>query len=138
MANSQVTRTERLDRTLQAAVVQSWEELMPGSPSGQIHVEYQTGSNGALEFLRIWSSSVRGHWDLICEMWLQALWSNAVGLRFANNYRSAALTTALGVATQDAGPGSTLPDHQGFIQVQRPTAELRTDTPIFQTATAAV
>src|SRR5579885_468614 len=107
MTDSQVTRTERLERALEAAVLQCWKELMPvrSSGSGLIHVEYQTSSNGALQFLRVWSSTVRGYWNLVCEMWMQALWSNLVGVSFANDYRCVAFAPALRLATQDMGPG---------------------------------
>jgi hypothetical protein len=83
MTNAQMTKMTRFDHALQAAVLQSWGDLMPDPSSGQIDIEYETGSDGALEFLKIWSSTVRGCWNLVCEMWLQAFWSNFVGLTFA-------------------------------------------------------
>src|SRR5512140_289278 len=84
MTDMKVTNMKRLDRALESAVLQHWSELLPDAPSGQVHIEYETDDKGGLEFLKIWASTVRGYWNLVCEMWLQALWSNPVGLRFAN------------------------------------------------------
>ncbi len=137
MTDSQMTKTERFDLALEAAVVQSWAELAPGPSPSQVRVEYETGSDGSLVFMRVWLSSVRGCWKLVCEMWLQALWSNLIGLTFANHYRSVSLARALRLATQDLTPGSILPDRHGFILVQCPTAEHQADKPIPVAAIAA-
>jgi hypothetical protein len=90
---------------------------MPHCVPSQVHIEYQTGSDGALELVRIWASTVRGHWKLVCEMWLQALWSNAIGLRFANRYHSTTLADALSQATRVAGANTFLPNRRNRIQI---------------------
>lgn len=115
MTDLHVTQTKRLDGALESAVLQNWKELLPNAPSGQIHIEYETDDKGHLEFLKIWASTVRGYWNLVCEMWLQPLWSNDVGLRFANDFHSASLAAALGKATQDAGLTPNLRNHHGLI-----------------------
>ena len=117
MTDLQMTHTKRLDYALESAVVHNRKELLPDAPSGQIHVEYETDDKGGLEFLKIWASTVRGYWNLVCEMWLQPLWSNRVGLRFANDFHSASLAAALGKATQDAGLTPNLRNHQGLILI---------------------
>ncbi len=122
---SQPMQTARLDRTLEYAVVQSWDELMPDSTSGLVHIEYQTGSDGALDFFKVWASTIRGHWNLICEFWIRSLWSHATGLSFGKDYHSAdfARTLELVMGREDAF--SKLPDQQGLIQIYPPTQEER-------------
>ena len=138
MTQSQIIRTESLNRALESAVAQSWSELMPLSAPSQVHIEYQTGGNGALELLRIWTSTTRGYWDLICEMWFQALWSHNVGLRFANGFHSPVLADALSQATRDAGANSFLPSQRNLIQINPSSQEHNIDTVGLEiTATAA-
>jgi hypothetical protein len=50
--------------------------------TGLIHIEYQSGTDGALEFLKIWESTVWGVWNLMCELWTHPRWSHATGIRF--------------------------------------------------------
>lgn len=64
---SQPLQTTRLDRTLKYALVQSRDELMPQSNSGLIHIEYQTGSDGPLNFFKIWAST-RGCPSIVVEL----------------------------------------------------------------------
>ncbi len=123
MTDLQVTDTKRLDRRLEAAVSQTWLDLLPGAPSGQFQIEYETDDKGGLEFLKVWASTIKGHWNLVCEMWLQALWSNSVGLRFANDFHSEALAASLESATREAGSTSSLCNHHGFIQVGPPVRD---------------
>jgi hypothetical protein len=114
MTDLQVAQTKRFDDALESAVLQNWNELLPHAPSAQIHIEYETDDKGDLEFLKIWASTVRGYWNLVCEMWLQALWSNAVGLRFANDFHSAELAVEVEKATREAGADKSR-NHHGLI-----------------------
>jgi hypothetical protein len=121
----QLTQTIRLDRALENTVIQSWDELMPDSTSGLIHLEYQAGNDGSLEFLRIWASTVRGSWKLICEYWIRPLWSHAVGLRFESDYYSEDLARNLEFVIGRETALSKLPDQIGLIQIYPPTEEKR-------------
>jgi hypothetical protein len=47
-------QTISLDRALEYTVIQGWDELMPDRTSGLIHIEYQTGSDGSTDFLKVW------------------------------------------------------------------------------------
>jgi hypothetical protein len=76
--NSPVITKARLDRALEYAMIQNWDELMPDPASGLIHVEYQTASDGSLDLLKLWSSKLRGHRDLPCEYWMRSLWSHGI------------------------------------------------------------
>jgi hypothetical protein len=49
---SQTMPRVRLERIVKSAVVLSWDELMTDPASGLIHVEYQAGDDGSLDFLR--------------------------------------------------------------------------------------
>lgn len=53
ITDAQPMQTDRLDHALEYAVVQSWDELMPNSTSGLIHIEYQIGDDGSLDFVLI-------------------------------------------------------------------------------------
>ncbi|HWR14786.1 MAG TPA: hypothetical protein VN577_08145 [Terriglobales bacterium] len=117
--------TAQLDCALQSAVAQNWDELMPDSKSGLIHIEYQTGHDGSLDFMLIWASTVRGYWNLVCEFWLRPLWFHTIGLRFSNNYYSAAFARTLQYLMGEEGAFAKLPDKHGLIQVYPPKEERR-------------
>jgi len=115
----------RLDHTLEYAVVHSWDELMPNATSGLIHIEYHTSQEGMLEFVKIWASTIRGYWKLVCELWMQPLWSHTIGLRFSNGYHSQDLAHTLEFVIGHEDAFSKLPDQDGLIQVYPPTQEER-------------
>ena len=119
--------TARLDRALEYAVIQSWDELMPDPSSGLIHVEYQTASDRSLDFLKVWSSTLRGYWNLVCEYWMRPLWSHGTGLRFEDDCHSETLARTLELLMGNADSFRNLPDQQGLIQVYPPTPEERNE-----------
>ena len=80
--NQETANVARLERTLQSTVIAYWSVLMPEGATGLIHIEYQSGTDGALEFLKIWESTVWGVWNLMCELWTHPRWSHATGIRF--------------------------------------------------------
>jgi hypothetical protein len=125
ITGTQPMQTERLDHALASTVIQSWDELMPKSTSGLIQIEYQTGDDGSIEFLMIWASTIRGHWKLVCELWMRPLWSHATGLRFSNDYHSAAFAHTLELVMGNENAFSKLADQHGLIQVYPPTQEER-------------
>ncbi len=122
LTDSQTTQTVQLDRMLESAVVLSWDELMPNSTAGLIHIEYQSGADGSLEFLKIWASTIWGQWKLICEFWMRPLWSHATGVRFGGDYHSIdfARTLELVVGNENV---PILPNLRGLIQVYPPKDE---------------
>jgi hypothetical protein len=121
ITNSQPEQPLRLERALKNAVIQNWDDLMPDSNSGLIHIEYQTGCDGSLDFLLIWASTIRGYWNLVCELWMRPLWSHATGLRFGNDYHSVDFTSRLELVMAHEDGFSKLPDRHGLIQVYPPT-----------------
>lgn len=60
----------QLDAMLADALVLYWSDLMPELTSGLIHVEYRVELHGSVEFMKVWASTTRGHWDLVCEYFL--------------------------------------------------------------------
>ena len=125
ISDSQAMQMARLDHTLEYAVVHSWDELMPSAVSGLIHIKYHTDEDRSLAFLKIWASTVKGYWKLVCELWMQPLWSHAIGLRFGDHYHSPDLAHTLEFVMRHEDAFLKLPDQDGLIQVYPPTAEER-------------
>ncbi|HWR15459.1 MAG TPA: hypothetical protein VN577_11570 [Terriglobales bacterium] len=125
IAKSQLLPTVQLQCALGYAVIQSWDEFMPDSVSGLIHIEYQAGSDGSLDFLLIWASTLWGYWNLVCEYWPRPLWSHAIGLRYSNNYHSVRFAHALEFVMAHEEAFSKLPNRHGPIQIYPPTQEQR-------------
>jgi hypothetical protein len=121
----QPVKVIRLDRTLECAVVLSWDELMPDSTSGLIHIEYRTGPDSSLDYLKVWSSTITGHWNLVCEYWIRPLWSHAIGLSFGKGYNSADFAHILELVVRHESAFSKLPDRDGLIQIYSPTSDER-------------
>ena len=68
---------------------------MPERTSGLIHIEYHVERLRSVEFIKVWSSTTRGLWDLVCEHWMRSGASNQNGLRFASEYKSERLARML-------------------------------------------
>jgi hypothetical protein len=116
---------QNLEQVLQSAIVVSWRDLMHGSQTGLIHIEYGFASGGTLDYLKLWSSVSRGHWLLACEYWMSASTFHRTGVHFDNGYHSQGLSHILESVMQHQGT-FTLPTdlgRQGLLQVPTPTAE---------------
>jgi len=113
----------QLDGMLADTLVLNWRDLMPELTSGLIHVEYHVGPRGSVEFMKVWASTTRGHWDLICEYFRRPSVSSKGGLRFANGYKSEGLERALDsiMQTQRIFLVGTPPGTDRMIQVYPPT-----------------
>ena len=119
-------RRLQIEDILESAVVLSWKELLDSSHKGVVHVEYGTAPEPSLQYLKIWLSTTRGKWDLICEYWMSRGSSSlpAAGLTFSNGYHSAHLAHMLedvmrrhgGIAGSLSGETSV-----GLIMVGPPT-----------------
>lgn len=118
-------KTIRLDRVLECAVVVSWDELMPDPASGLIHIEYETGPDDSLDYLKVWSSVIKGYWNLVCEYWIRPLWSHVTGLRLSRNCHSVDFAQILERVMRHENAFSKLPDRKGLIQIYPPTQEER-------------
>ncbi len=111
------------DEVLADTVVLSWNDLMAEPSSGLIHIEYHVESLGSVEFLKVWASTIRGEWNLICEYWMRAGGSHESGLRFFGGYKSTELEQALQSILQhrELFLVGTAPGDDHMIQVFPPT-----------------
>jgi len=93
----------QLEHVLESAVILSWNEL--GSDSTMVHVEYATAPEPCLQYLKIWRSTKRAKWDLICEYWISAGAAGAphIGLTFGSGHHSPRLTKILHSVLQHQG-----------------------------------
>lgn len=117
--------TSRLDRILEGAVQAAWDDLMPAAKAGSIQVEYRIEADGSLQYLKIWASTKRGCWNLVCEQWITAAWSHVPGLQFSKGYYSESLGHFLEIVARHqkvfisvSGTG-----RNGLLQIFRPTED---------------
>ena len=91
------TTNLRIEQILESAVILGWNELLSGSDSATVHVEYATAPEPCLQYLKIWQSGKRGKWDLVCEYWISAgsAGNPKIGLTFGASYHSPRLTEIL-------------------------------------------
>jgi hypothetical protein len=111
------------DEALADSVVLSWNDLMPEPSSGLIHIEYHVEPLGSVEFVKVWASTIRGEWNLICEHWSRAGGSHESGLRLLGGYKSAGLERMLQSVLQhrEIFLVGTAPGSDRMIQVFPPT-----------------
>jgi hypothetical protein len=116
-----------LEGILESAVVISWDDLMPGSPTGLIHIEYGFAADGTLDNLKVWSSLTRGHWLLACQYWMSANTFHGAGVGFENGYKSEGLAHILESVMQHQTSFVLPPNRgrQGLLQIPTPTKEER-------------
>jgi hypothetical protein len=112
------------DYALHCAVTANWKDLTLGSPITAMQVEYRTGSARSLEYLKLWCSTLRGHWQLICEYWMKPTGTHQQGVTFAHTYSSTGLVRMLDVIMghQEAFPQLSPDLLDGLVQVAAPTA----------------
>jgi hypothetical protein len=127
---SQEAQTVLLNRLLSSAVILSWDELMPDPTSGLMHIEYQSGDDGSLDFVKIWSSTVWGEWNLVCELWMRTRWSHVTGVRFGSDYHSVNFARTLELVAGYERPLSLLPSLRSLIQVFPPSEVQRRDAEV--------
>jgi hypothetical protein len=119
--------TLQLDRTLESIVQVHWNELMPAEDVGQVQVEYHADSDGRLQYMKIWASTARGQWHLVCEQWMIAAWSHVPGLQFSPPYYSEALGRALELVARHQNAFAPLARARGngLLQISPPTEDER-------------
>jgi hypothetical protein len=85
----------RVDTMFADAVVLNWNDLMPEANSGFIHIEYHVEPLGSVEYMKVWASTTRGYWNLVCEHWMRWDTLHQGGLLFNNGYKSDQLAQML-------------------------------------------
>ena len=96
---------------------------MPERTSGLIHIEYHVEPLGAVEFVKVWASTIRGYWKLICEDWRRWDPSQSSGPHFRNGYKSDGLNKMLDTIMQhqEVFLVGAAPGKDRMIQVGPPT-----------------
>lgn len=120
-----LSENQSLERILESAIVVSWADLMPGAQTGLIHIEYGFAAGGTLDYLKVWSSTIRGQWLLACEYWMSASTFHSAGVHFHNGYQSEGLAHILESMMQHQTAFSLPADlgRQGLLQIPTPTQE---------------
>lgn len=112
-----------IDRILECAVALNWSGLTQADETTAMQVEYRTGTSHSLEYLKLWSSTTRGVWNLVCEYWMQSSPGHESGATFSGRECSGDFTWMLDAIMQHQGaftPGSS--DFvEGLVQINRPT-----------------
>lgn len=113
---------QSLDQLLTSAVVLSWDAVTQSSPSGRVRVEYHIGTDGALEYLKLWCQA-REYWSLICEYSTHASWSD--GPRFCNGFHSRLLSRLLQsiMTNQQQCSHTCKPNSNGTLEIGPPAVE---------------
>ncbi len=113
----------QMDRILTSAVVLSWKDLLHVSQRGLMHIEYVPGKS--LQYLKLWDLTGKGEWSLVCEYSMPSgkVSSPRDGIRFSNDYHSAALAEMLEtiMQRQDSFAACLVSPGAGLIQVTPPT-----------------
>jgi hypothetical protein len=113
------------DLALKNAVVLSWNELMPTTTSGMINVEYHNSPEHLMEYLKVWASSDRGYWTMICEYWKCSLWSHIPGISFGKGYSPGDFSRRLEDLMQHENDFDKAAQLDSLIQISPPTANER-------------
>jgi hypothetical protein len=114
-----------LDRILECAVMLSWADLIRVNQSGLIHLDYGFGPGDSISYLKLWSSTIRGQWNLACEYWMSPSKFHAGGIHFENGYNSVNLARTLELIMQHQIAFVASPNlgRNGLLQIQEPTQE---------------
>jgi hypothetical protein len=112
----------QLDRILESAVVLNWKDLVPAPTGGLLQIEYHIGGSGSVDSLKMWGSTTRGYWSLICDYSINPGWSN--GPRFTNGFHSRDLGRLLEsiIMNQEMFRHGSGPNSNVVVQVEPPTA----------------
>lgn len=112
-----------IDRILECAVSLNWKDLTQPDEAISLQVEYRTGPQHSLEYLKLWSSTERGYWHLVAEYWMHSSTAHAMGATFSGGNYPADLALMLDAIMQhqeDFLP--PLPDFlDGLVQIKRPS-----------------
>ena len=132
--NKTTLENTSIDRILECAVALNWNALAHTNGAIALQVEYRIGSGQFLDYLKLWSSTTRGVWHLVCEYWMQSSSTHESGTTFtAGGSNAGDFTWMLDAIMQHQAAfihgSSDFMD--GLVQINRPTdsdlASARTD-----------
>ena len=111
-----------IERILECAVALNWKDLTHAGEVTSIQVEYRPGPSQSLEHLKLWSSTKRGFWNLVCEYRVGAEMNRQKGTTFAGGNSSADLPWMLDAIMQHQDVFAPSPSKflDGVIQVGCP------------------
>ncbi len=98
---------------------------MKDATTGLLQMEYAFAPGDSLDYLTLWSSRLRGEWDLVCDYWMSSVASHNKGIRFKNGFRSEDLSHTLKFIMQHQRTFAPLPNlgRAGMLRVEVPTGE---------------
>jgi hypothetical protein len=111
-----------IERILECAVCLNWKDFALNSLPMTMQLEYRSGLTHSLDSLKLWSSTSRGYWNLVCEYWMQSSTTHQQGITFTGTYSSPALTRMLDAIMhhQDAFSRDSTELLDGLVQVASP------------------
>lgn len=118
---------QSLERILESAIIVCWADLMRGTPTGLIRIEYGFTPTRTVDYLQIWSSIAGGPSLLVCRYWMSVSSFHGSGIQFGNGYQSENLAHILEVVMQHQD-SYALPRNlvsPGTFQIATPTEEER-------------
>jgi hypothetical protein len=77
-----------LNNILESAVMLNWSAFGHATDGGMVQVEYHVGAENSIEYLKIWSASLRGYLSLVCDYAVAVHRPNGAGARFSNGFHS--------------------------------------------------
>ena len=109
-----------IGNALQSVLRVNGDDLLPGA--GLFHISYTIGTTGSLDYLEVWASTVRGHWDLACRYWMFPAGEQIAGIRFEPGYASQGVARNLEFVMQHQKVFVPIasPISPGLLQVQMP------------------
>ena len=112
-----------LDKALQLAVIQSWDDILKVPNSCSVRVEYEQEADTTLDYLSVWSDRPKGYQFLICRYQTPLTSARPSGTRFANGYHSNQLAQSLEfiMKNQDQFTRPTDAGRNGLALIYPPT-----------------
>ncbi len=112
----------QLNHILTSVVVLHWGALTASSIPGRVRIEYHIGSDGSVEYLKLWGSA-REYWSLICNYSVNPGWSD--GPTFSNGYHSRTLGRLLQsiMMNQNLFCHGCEPNTNGLLEIDAPTLQ---------------
>jgi hypothetical protein len=113
-----------LDHILESAVVISWSNLVRGAIPGLVQVEYHVGKERLIDDLRIWSSTSRGYWSLVCHCSIDP--DLSCTLHFRNGYLDGGFGNLLAAIMKRQGefPHKQVANANYLVQVGPPSVDV--------------
>jgi len=124
----------QLDKALEFAVVQSWEDLTRDTEPCSIRVEYEGEPGTSLDYLRIWSDRGGGYRRLVCEYWTWTSPAHSSALRFTDGYHSDELGETLDFIMKNQDQFTRRADacRNGRLMINPPTRDQRAEAAIWR------